>query len=197
MSGSEPSLVFAGSFVQAIIRARDLGTPLVQAVNGKEMYGSWMIYPKGQDPAAILRDSPAEIAFAVGASSGESGAKAATGGKAAVAAPNHGAAVGAVKAGKARAAFVKSWWWESNSAKYPELEAHQVPGVSASGNPDNILTAGKSVPAEVQQKLAAAALGAKEGFAASEMTRFDAARLDFSLGLMKQGGIDPASYAWR
>ena len=44
------NLVYVGSFVQSIIAARKLGTPLAQNVNGKEMYSGVLIYPAGQDP---------------------------------------------------------------------------------------------------------------------------------------------------
>jgi ABC-type phosphate/phosphonate transport system substrate-binding protein len=186
-------LVYVGSFVQAILSVKGQGVALAQAVDGKESYGAWMVFPKGADPAAILKDSPAQIAFAKGASSGESGAKAATDGKAAVARASHDAAVEAVKSGKAKAAFVKSWWWEANKGKHPELEAHQVAGVSDSRNPDNVLTASKSVDAAVRAKLKAAALAAPGAFGAKSMQPFDG-DFSFTIGLMKKGHIDPAGY---
>ena len=37
-SSEEKSLVYVGSFVQAIIHARNLGVPLVQNINGKDLY---------------------------------------------------------------------------------------------------------------------------------------------------------------
>lgn len=88
-SSETPSIVYVGSFVQAIIRARDLGVPLVQGINGKELYAGIMIYPKDENPETILKEAGAKIAFAKGASSGESSAKAATAGQAAVVTANH------------------------------------------------------------------------------------------------------------
>ena len=192
-SGKGANVAYVGSFVQAIFSVKQQGVTLVQAVDGKQFYGSWMIYPKGGDPASILRESPAKIAFAKGASSGESGAKAATDGKASIATANHGAAAEAVKSGKAKAAFVKSWWWEANRAKYPELEVHKVPGVSDAKNPDNVLTASKHVDEGLRKKLKAAALAAPAAFGAQSMAEFSG-DLSFSIGLMRKGKIDPASY---
>ena len=190
------SLVYVGSFVQAIINARGIGQTLVQSVTGKELYSGVMIYPKGQDPEAILKNHPDRFAYAVGASSGESSAKAATGGKASVRTPNHGVTAGAVKAGKAKAGVVKNWWWEANKAKYPELDAYLMPGVSEAKNPDNVLTASQAVPDDVRQKVTDAAKASKDVFGAKEMRPFDTAGLQFTLDLMKKGGIDPNSYSW-
>ena len=195
-TAGEPCLVYVGSFVQAIIRERGIGVPLVQAVNGKEFYASWMIYPEGKSPEAILAESPEKISFTAGASSGESGAKAATGGKAAVRVANHGAAVNAVKAGAAAAAFVKNWWWEGNKDKFPGFAARQIPGISDQKNPDNVLTASKGVPAEVRAKIVEAAMASTAAFGTKEMRRFDSKTLDFSVGLMRKGGIDPLAYTW-
>ncbi len=192
----DSSLVYVGSFVQAIIRARELGTPLVQAIDGKEMYSGIMVYPKGQDPKAILRDSPAEIAFTIGASSGESSAKAATGGKASLGVANHLAAARAVHAGKAKAAVVKNWWWESNKQEFADFEVYRIPGVSEERNPDNVLTASKSMPGELAEKLSRAAVESVALFGAKEMAPFDGTKLEFSLELMKKGGIDPNTYSW-
>jgi ABC-type phosphate/phosphonate transport system substrate-binding protein len=191
-----PALVYVGSFVQAIIRARGLGEGLVQAANGKEFYSGVLVYPKGQDPVAILSSHPSEIAYAVGASSGESSAKAATAGQAAIATKNHGATCGAVKAGKAKAGVVKNWWWEGNSAKFPELAMHPIPGISEEKNPDNVLSASKGVSAEIKAKVKEAAKASKEVFGANEMVDFDPAVLDFSLSLMEKGKIDPQNYSW-
>lgn len=130
----------------------------------------------------------------MGASSGESSAKAATAGKAAIAVPNHGAACSAVNAGKAKAAVVKNWWWESNSAKFPELEAYQIPKISVNENPDNVLTASNAIEADVRDRIAKAALANAGVFGAESMKLFDPSRLMFSLHLMKQGGIDPLTY---
>ncbi len=190
------SLVYVGSFVQGIIHARELGTPLVQNINGKELYSGIMVYPKGQDPEAILKKYPEQIAFTVGASSGESSAKAATKGKASIGVANHAAAAGAVKAGKAKAAVVKNWWWENNKQKFPMLAVYKVPGVSEEKNPDNVLTASKVVPAEVCKKMTDAAIASKVAFGAPEMANFDKTKLEFSLALMEKGKIDPKNYSW-
>jgi ABC-type phosphate/phosphonate transport system substrate-binding protein len=187
------NVAYVGSFVQAIVAARQSGVTLVQAVDGKEFYGAWMVFPKGADPKAILAETPAEIAFAKGASSGESGAKAATDGKARVATASHDASVAAVKSGKAKAAFVKSWWWEANKAKHPELDVYKVPGVSDAKNPDNVLTASKSLDPAVRAKLKAAALAAPAAFGVKSVAEFSG-DLSFTTGLMKRGKIDPASY---
>jgi hypothetical protein len=195
-SNDQPALLYAGSFVQAMIRARGQGVTLAQCVNGKEFYGGVMIYPRGQNPNAILAEFPGEIAYAVGASSGESSARAATGGKAAIKLPNHKFAAEAVKAGRAKGAFVKNWWWEANKATYPELDATSVPGVSDTKNPDNILTGTNTVSPGIRQKVLEAAIASKDVFKASEMVPFDGKALDFSLMLMKKGSIDPLTYSW-
>jgi len=187
------TVVYVGSFVQAILSVKGQGLPLVQASDGKEFYGAWMIHPKGVDPAAILKASPAEVAFAKGASSGESGAKAATEGKAAVARANHEAAAEAVRSGKAKAAFVKSWWWEANKSKFPEFEAFKVPGISDARNPDNVLTASKGLDPVLREKIKAAALAGAAAFGAKTVHPFDG-DLAFTIGLMRKGKIDPASY---
>ncbi len=187
------NVTYVGSFVQAILAAKKQGVTLVQAVDGKQLYGAVMIHPKGGDPAAILAGSPAKIAFAKGASSGESGAKAATAGKASLAKASHAAAADAVKAGTAAAAFVKSWWWEANKGKYPELQVHQVAGVSDARNPDNVLTASKHLDPAVAAKLKAAALAAPAAFGAQSMQPFSG-DLSFTLSLMAKGKIDPVSY---
>lgn len=193
---NDQNLVYVGSFVQAIISARGLGTALVQNINGKELYSGVLVYPKGGDPVAILRESPALIAFARGASSGESSAKAATNGQAKIGTPNHGATCGAVKSGKAKAGVVKNWWWAANKDKYPKLEMYRIPEISIEMNPDNVLTASKAVPNDVQEKIAAAAIAVKDVFGAPEMVPFDASRLEFPLSLMEKGQIDPMTYSW-
>jgi ABC-type phosphate/phosphonate transport system substrate-binding protein len=195
-ASDDQNLVYVGSFVQAIIQARGLGVPLVQNVNGKEMYGSWMVYPESENPQAILANYPDKVAFAIGASSGESGAKAGTNGKASIGVPNHGAAVGAVKAGKAKAAFVKNWWWKGNAKKFKGMAVYQVPGVSDLKNPDNVLTASTAVPEDLRKKIAQAAAAAKDAFGAPQMATFDVATLDFSWGLMEKGKIGPSNYSW-
>jgi ABC-type phosphate/phosphonate transport system substrate-binding protein len=195
-STDKPNLVYVGSFVQAIIKARGLGTPLVQNINGKDLYCGVLVYPKGGDPAAILAASPDQIAFAVGASSGESSAKAATAGQASIGVVNHGATCGAVKVGKAKAGVVKNWWWDANHAKFPELAKYDIPGVSVNGNPDNVLTASNAVSAEMKAKIAAAAQARQDAFGSKNMAAFDSSRLEFPLDLMAKGKIDPNTYSW-
>lgn len=195
-SAGEPALVYAGSFVQAIIQSRDLGTPLVQNMDEKAFYSGIMIYPRDADPEAILRHYPEVVAFAKGTSSGESSAKAATGGKADLPVGSHASAAAAVTSGKARAAFVKNWWWEANRSQYPALSVYRAPGISVEKNPDNILTASKAVPVDLARRIAEAAVAGKAAFGAPAMVPFDAQHLQFSLDLMEKGGIDPLSYQW-
>ncbi len=190
------SIVYVGSFVQAIIKARGLGTALVQNINGKDLYSGVLVYPKGEDPENILKNHPFKIAFARGASSGESSAKAATGGKATLGTKNHSATCGAVKAGNAKAGVVKNWWWEGNKNKFPMLDMYRIPGISIEKNPDNVLTASKAVPVDLQKKIADAARAVKDVFEAPEMAPFDQSRLEFPIGLMKKGKIDPLTYRW-
>lgn len=196
-SEKKPQLAYAGSFVSSILQARNLSVPLVQAVDGREMYGGVMIYAKGQNPADILKNSPVEIAFTEGASSGESCAKAATEGKASIKVNKHGAAADAVKTGKAKAAFVKDTWWEDNKAKYPDFESYSVPGISDSKNPDNILQSSTGVSDEMRKKIADAAIAGKDAFGAQKMEVFERSKLDFSMQLMAKGKIDPKTYSWQ
>ncbi|MBU0480693.1 MAG: phosphate/phosphite/phosphonate ABC transporter substrate-binding protein [Proteobacteria bacterium] len=192
----EMNIVYVGSFVQAIINARGIGTALVQNMDGKELYSGVLVYPKGGDPEAILKNSPAEIAFAKGASSGESSAKAATNGLASIPTANHGATCGAVKAGKAKAGVVKNWWWNGNKDKFPELDMYRMPGISIEGNPDNVLTVSKAVPAVLAARIKDAAIAAKDAFGSPNMAAFDTSHLKFSLDLMAKGKIDPLNYSW-
>jgi hypothetical protein len=179
-----------------VIKVRNLGTVLVQKVDGKELYAGILLHPKGANPQEILGSASTEIAYALGASSGESSAKAATGGRAAVGVKDHMAAANAVKAGKAKAAFVKNTWWADNKDKFPGLVAYSVPGISEPRNPDNILWASNDVPVPMMVKLSAAAKAAKVAFGAREMKGFDASALAFSQELMRKGLIDPKTYAW-
>jgi ABC-type phosphate/phosphonate transport system substrate-binding protein len=196
-STDDQNLVYVGSFVQAIIAARNLGNTLVQNANGKEFYSGILIYPDGQDPQVLLKSNPDQIAFAIGASSGESCAKAATGGKASIGVPNHGAAVNAVKAGKAKAAVVKNWWWADNQDKFPGMKSYEIEGISEQKNPDNVLTASKAVPKAVTDKIKSAAIAKSDVFGTdAKMVEFDGKALEFSLGLMKKGQIDPLTYSW-
>ncbi len=196
-TSEEYVLVYVGSFVQTILRERNLGIPLVQAINGRELYSGILIYPQDEDPQAILTQYPDQIAFTVGASSGESSAKAATDGKAAIAVPSHTAAAGAVKAGKAKAACVKNWWWEDHKQDFPTLSAYSIPGISLEKHPDYILTASKTIPADMRNKLTEAAIAGKDVFGAEEMKPVDMTLLDFSFELMKKGKIDPLTYDWK
>ena len=197
MAKPEPQLVFVGSFTQAMLAARATGTPIVQGVDGKELYSGILIYPEGQSPTDILTSSPADISFAIGASSGESSAKAATGGKASIGVTNHEAAVNAVKAGKAKAAVVKNWWWENNKAKFPGMAAYEIPGVSEQKNPDNVLTANKAVDAKAIADLTKVAKENSAAFGAKEMRDFSPDSLTFTLSLMQKGGIDPKTYTFK
>ncbi len=196
-SSGKAALVYVGSFVQAIISARELGTPLVQGVTGKEFYSGILIYPADKDPVSILKNQPKKIAYAIGASSGESSAKAATGGLASMGVANHGTAANAVKAGKANAAVVKNWWWEANKHKYSGvLKSYKIPGITIEKNSDNVLTASKGVSVADAKKIAASAIAAKDKFKAKNMVAFDKNDIAFSLELMKKGGIDPQTYSW-
>ena len=193
---ADMNLVYVGSFVQAIINARNLGIPLVQSLNDKELYSGVLVYPKGEDPKQILDQFPAKIAYAKGASSGESSAKAATAGKAKIQTTSHSATSRAIVAGKAKAGVVKNWWWQSNRSKFPQLAMYKIPGVSLEKNPDNVLTASKSVPANIRNKIIAAAKESKDDFGAKEIATFDPSLLQFSLQLMEKGKIDPQTYNW-
>lgn len=195
-SGNEPSLVYAGSFIQTIIHQRGLGKVLLQSVNGKEFYAGVMIHPKGEAANVILKESPEAVAFTTGASSGETSAKAATFGKAAIGVPSHRAGAEAVASGKAKAAFVKNWWWEANKDNFPELEMTSVPGVSEPKNPDNLLTASKGVPAEAVSRIVAACKENGALFGGTEMKPFNPGMLRFSAALMIRGGMDPMTYSW-
>lgn len=195
-STPEQNLVYVGSFVQAIIKSRDLGTALVQNIDGKELYSGILVYTKGRNPEDILKNSPADIAFAKAASSGETAAKAATGGNAKLATANHADACTAVVTGRAQAAVVKNWWWEKNKDKFATLDMYKIPGISIEKNPDNVLTASKAIPADVQAKIAAAAIASNAAFGAPKMVPFDQSRLAFPLEMMKKGNIDPKTYTF-
>jgi len=195
-STDTPNIVYVGSFVQAIIHARKLGTPLVQNIDGHEKYSGVFIYPKGEDPTAILAKYPSQIAFAKGADSGETSAKAATDGKASIATANHGATCGAVAAGKAKGGYVKNWWWDSHKNKYPTLAMSETPGVSIIGNPDGVLTVSNAVSAVDAAKIKAAAIASKDAFGSPKMAPFNVSDIQFSLNLMKKAHIDPTTYGW-
>ncbi len=195
-ASADQNLVYVGSFVQAIIKAKGQGTALVQNIDGKDLYSGVLVYPKGDNPEEHLKNSPTKIAFAKGASSGETAAKAATGGKASLATPNHDATCTAVMDGRARAGVVKNWWWDKNKDKFQTLDVYKIPGISINKNPDNVLTASNAIPADIQKKISAAAIASKAAFSAPEMVPFDQSRLDFPLEMMRKGNIDPKNYAW-
>ena len=191
----EPALMYAGSFVQAIVHERKLGKILLQNISGEEFYSGVMICPKEEEPNAILKATPEQIAFTIGASSGESSAKAATKGKASLGVASHTAAANAVKYGKAEAAFVKNWWWEKNREKFPELASHEIPGISLKKNPDYLLTASNLVSSDWADKIVAA--GSEHNiFGGLKTVPFDSELLGFSIGLMKKGKINPLTYEW-
>jgi ABC-type phosphate/phosphonate transport system substrate-binding protein len=192
---SQRALVYAGSFAAALLYSRKLAVPLLQKVDGHEKYAGIMLLPKGADAQALLGSDPAAIAYASGSSSGESSAKAATGGKASVAVKDHFAAAQAVASGKAKAAFVKDQWWEANAAKFPDLQTYAVPGVSEKQNPDNLLLISSSASPELQAKVLHAAYAASDVFGA-RMQRFNPMGLSFSVQLMKKGAIDTRTYSW-
>ncbi len=196
LSEKRPNLAYVGSMVSTIIWSRRLGNPIFQAVDGRQSYAGEMLFPTGQSPQAILHDTPTEVAYTVGASAGEVSAKAATGRKAAIMVASHDEAAGAVKAGRAKAAFVKDSWWEDNKQRFPGLEAYRVPEISESKNPDNILIASKSVTPEVKSLIAGSAYQAPELFGAEFIVPFDSSSFDFTLALMKKAGIDPLTYTW-
>ena len=196
-ASQDQNLVYSGSFVQAIIAARKLGHPLLQTIDGREMYAGILVYKKGGDPLAILAEHPERIAYTIGASSGESSAKAATAGQAAVGRNSHAKAVFAVLANKADGAFVKDWWWEVNSERYPNLTQYSVPGVSIQMNPDNVLTASRAVSESDQARIRMAGVASAEVFGDNtRVQEFSSAQLAFPLGLMKKGRIDPLTYSW-
>ncbi len=77
------------------------------------------------------------------------------------------------------------------------MKSLEVPGVSLTKNPDNVLTASKAVPADVANKVKAAALESSAAFGSDAViVPFDSSKLSFSLGLMQKGGIDPLTYTW-
>jgi ABC-type phosphate/phosphonate transport system substrate-binding protein len=196
LSEKKDALVYTGSFATALLISRNLVLPLVQKIDGKELYCGVLIYPKGGDPAAILSGSPADVSYAIGASSGESTAKAATGGKASIGVKDHMAAANALKAGKAKAAVVKNYWWDANKDKFPDFQMYEIPGISIKKCPDNLLLASSSVKPDVCEKIVKAAVASKDAFGATSMDKFDAATLSFPLELMSKGGIDAKTYAW-
>ena len=92
--------------------------------------------------------------------------------------------------------MVKNWWWADNGKRFPELAMYEIPGISETKNPDNVLSASKGVSADVKARITEAAKASKDVFGATEMLDFDPATLDFSLSLMARGKIDPQTYRW-
>ncbi len=195
-SKHKPNIVYVGSFVQAILNVRKLGTPLVQMQNGKEYYSGILVYPKDLDPVKILLENPRQIAFAMGASSGESAAKAATAGKATIAGLNHSTTCSYILKGTAKAGVVKNWWWDKNRSNYPNLASYQIPEVSVKKNPDNILTVSNAITTKQRKKIIDAARASIELFGATEIIPFDPANLLFTINLMKKANLDPMTINW-
>jgi ABC-type phosphate/phosphonate transport system substrate-binding protein len=198
-SKNQPALVYVGSFLQAVLHARGLSTPMLQAVDGKELYSSVLIAPAsaGNDPVAVVKSAGASVAYAKGASSGESGAKAATGGEASVATPNHYASLMAVSTGSAKCAFVKDWWWKGiNREPFKGMSQLEYPGVSDKKNPDNVVSANKLVSAKDIARIKTAIAKNAEAFQVKSFKEFDTALLEPTLALMKKGNINPRTYTW-
>ncbi len=197
MQSGEPALTYAGSFVQAVIAARNAGTPLVQGVDGKELYGGVCVALAGETAQKVLFEAPTEVAYAAGATSGEVCAKAATGGKASVPVANHNAACSAVMSGKAKAAFVKNWWWEANKDKFPKLAATPIAGISEEKNPDNVLTASKAVSLEQRGMLKLAATKCADVMGVKSVREFPADGLAFTAALAGKAKLSLADYQFQ
>src|SRR5208337_5170676 len=54
---NQPTLVYVGSFLQALLYARELSTPMLQGIDGKEFYTSVLVAPSsvGTNPVAIVK----------------------------------------------------------------------------------------------------------------------------------------------
>lgn len=196
LSQKRPVLAYVGSMVQSIVSERKLGTPLFQAMNHRQFYSGIMLFPKGMSPTAILNEYPAEIAYTVGATSGEICAKLATGGKASMPVTDHQAAAEAVRTGRAKAAFVKNFWWEDNKNQYPKLDSYSLPGISVAKNADYVLTVSNFVSPDVKSALMTSAIKNPELFDADLIVPFDSSALSFTIDLMKKADIDPLTYTW-
>ena len=196
LTQKKPVLSYVGSMVQTIVWTRKLGTPLLQALDLKEYYGGVLIYPKSISPSAILKDYPAEIAYTVGATSGEICAKVATSGKASIAVTDQRTAVDTIKSGKAKAAFVKNTWWAENSNNYPEFTSYIVPGVSDFDNADNVLLVSNFVAPEIKTLILDATTKVPQIFNANLVIPFDSYSLIFTQKLMGKAGMDPLTYTW-
>lgn len=194
----KPALAYAGSFIQVILYNRKQSTNLVHVLNGHEFYTSFLVTPRtaGANPIAIINTAGSAVAFAKGTSSGESAAKSATNGKATIATLNHRISINAINSGKAKAAFVKDWWWLANQDRYPNLQYLSYPEVSNIKHPDNVLSANHAVSATAIAKIRTAALKNAMVFDAKAIIEFDPTHLNPSIVLMKNGNIDPHTYAW-
>ncbi|MBF0460781.1 MAG: PhnD/SsuA/transferrin family substrate-binding protein [Magnetococcales bacterium] len=192
----EPAIVYVGSMVTAVLYHRGLIDPLAQGVNDKEMYTSVLIVPLAaeNDATAMVKEAGTAIAYAKGFSSGELGAKAASDGQANIATETHEAALGALRSGKAKAAFVKNWWWEDNKKKYPKFKMLNYPGVSELQNPDNVLSASKAVTAEDAAKIKKAVTDNYFVFQVRSFRPFEASLLKGTLELMAKAKLDPSKY---
>lgn len=196
LTGTDPEIAFVGSMVSAVVWSRRLAQPLFQAVDGRHLYAGVMIFPKGQVPETILRDDPGAVAYNIGTTSGEVCAKAATGGKAALGMPSFPATADAVQSGKAKAGFVKDFWWDDNKQKYPQLDSAMLPGISDSRNPDNVMLVSVRVAPEIRGLILDAAYHSPKLFNANVVVPFDSSSLDYTLSLMKKAGLDPLTYEW-
>lgn len=199
-SQGKPMLVYVGSFLQALLYARELSVPIVQGIDGKELYSSVLISPAsaGTNPVKIVRDAGTAIAYAKGSSSGESGAKAASSGKAAIATNDHFSAVYEIKSGNAKCAFVKDWWWKANKNMdlLKGMQQLEYPGISELKNPDNILSANKVIASKDIAKIKAAAIANASIFQVKSFKDFTPELLGPSLTLMNKGNINPKNYVW-
>lgn len=196
----QPTVAYIGSFIQALLYARNLSKPLARGVNGQEFYSSILIAPEsaGTDVAVIIQQAGAAVAYTTGASSGETGAKSGTHGLAAVATNNHQASVMAIKEGKAKIAFVKNHWWKANAAQFPGMKQFEVPGVSDQKHPDYMISANLALPdADAEKIKEALKLAGPQLFDMHGFVDFHYQVLQPTLRLMGQGKIDPKTYTWK
>lgn len=191
-----PTIAYIGSFATAIMSVRGSIQLLGQGITGQEFYSAVMVAPTtaGNDPLAILKAAGGDVSYAKAASSGEGGAKAATEGAASIGTNGHDASLNAVKSGKAKAAFVKNHWWNANKAKFADMTALEVPGVSSLKNPDNLLVANKAVGPEMANKIKEAANANAAAFGVNSFGTATPDLLKNTLELMKKGKVDPAKY---
>lgn len=197
-SQKKPVLGYLGSFAQAVLFSRGLYVPILQGVDGEEFYTSVMIVPESAagDPFQIIRKAGSEVAYCVGTSSGESGAKAATQGKAALAFSTHEASVNAVITGEAQAAFVKDKWWESKKDEYKGLKCVHYPVISSYRHPARILCANKFVSDQDRSMIKKAALNSEAAFGVKSFNEVQSSIIEQTLALMRKAGINPSTYSW-